>query len=374
MKWLRSSNELLREAALAIIAVMSFAAIMSPVSVGQVPTPARMEPAITPPANTGVLVDPSGTYAFYNVSSTSYLMNLASYQALLKDPYSTPPNGTLQYLGSMVRVSTIINQAAGQNSIVYGEYWSGAGGGDCTSMSVDSGQDGFVCNGSAGTVGTSGVYSSSLTWQSSCYSGSSCITSYWTGLSSHDSGPPPLIQSGITVCVNDLAFCSYSGHNGHNGALSWEAWFEYVASPGGTNGPLYTPTNPTTINGVAYEFVFAFVNSQTQPTFQWTVGSWNYYQSYNDPNVPQTDFQQTEGIMEQAITGGPQQMVMWTPNPNVMTGWWETGKWCGCTYQSGYLGSSYTTGLYYITSNGLSTGTVIAKGATYSSTQFSIWV
>jgi hypothetical protein len=296
-------------------------------------------------------------------------MNLTSYEALLKDPYSTHPTGVPQILGNMVRVPMVSRPAPSHYPVAYNLIWSGAGGGDCASLTVDSGGYGFDCNSSSGTLGTSGVYSASLTWQSACYSGSTCATSCWTGLSPTDSANTPLLQSGIDVCVNELNDCSASSNYGQSGALSWEAWFEFD-SAGFHIG--YTPTNPTTISGVPYEFVFAFVNSETEPTFQWTVGSWNYYYSYNNPYVPQTDFQSSEGIMEQYALSNPQRMVVWSPNPNVMTGWWETGKWCGCTYQYGYLGSSYTVGLYYITSDGTSSGTVIAKGAVYSSTQFSI--
>lgn len=343
-----------------------------PVIASQTSGPNHLRPAIIPPINTGILQDPSGSYVFYNVTSTSYLMNSATYEALLNDKYSTHPTGVVEIVGNMVNVSTISKPGPRHYPVVYNLIWSGAGGADCTSISVDSSGYGLVCNGSAGTLGTSGVYSASLTWQSSCYSGSACANSFWTGLSPADSANIPLLQSGMDICVNDLADCSSGGHNGQSGSFSWQTWMEYDASP---LTFYYPPTNPTTINGVAYEFVFAFVNSITAPTFQWSVGSWNYYYTYNNPNIPQTDFQQTEGIIEQLMPGGgPQAMVKWTPNPNVMTGWWETGKWCGCTYQSGYLGSSYKVGLYYITSNGQSSGTVIAKGAVYSSTQFSIWV
>lgn len=347
-----------------ILSVISLAPLSASMTSGSI----QMKPAIIPPVNTAILVDPSGTYMFYNVTSTSFMMNVASYEALLHDPYSTPPTGTTQIVGNMVNVSTASRPSPPHFPTVYSFNWAGAGGGDCTSMTVGTG---LHCNGSKGTLGTAGVYSASLTWQPSCYYYTACSTSLWAGLSPQDSANSPLVQNGMDVCINDLAGCSYGGHNGQSGSQSWEAWDECYVSPS-NDQTTWTKTNPTTINGVAYEFNFAFVSSKTQPTFAWMVGSWNYYYTDTTSNCPQTDFQQSEGIMEQMIN--PEQMILWSPNPNIMTGWWETGNWCGCTYQSGYLGSSYQVGQYWLTSNGKSSGTLIADGIIYSSTQFEVGI
>ncbi len=325
--------------------------------------PGQLEPSIIPPVNTGILKDPSGTYTFYNITGSSYFLNISSYESLMLDPFSTHPTGQTTVTRSMIEVSVASQPSSPHYPRVLTTNWAGAGGGDCSSITV-----GILlsCNGSAGTLGTAGVYSASLTWQSSCYSGAVCNTSFWAGLSPQDSGNSPLVQNGMDMCVNDLADCSKGGHNGQSGAQSWEAWDECYVSE--LNDHLvWTPVNPTTINGVSYEFVFAYVTSSTQPTFQWIIGSWNYSFTDNVPSCPQTSFQQSEGIMEQ-WTGAPLDMVVWSPNPNVVTGWWETGKWCGCTYQSGYLGSSYKVGLYDIESG----STLVAFGGVYSSTQFSI--
>jgi len=351
--------------AVLLTSVVLFVIALAPVSVSQTPNQIQMKPRIIPPVHTGILQDPSGTYVFYNVTSTSYIMNLTSYEALLHDPYTTNPGGAASVLGDMVLLSTTNRPSPPHWPIAYGEIWAGVGGGDCTSMTVSGG---LVCNGSKGTLGTSEVTSSALSWTSSCYSGTTCATSLWTGLSPQDSSNTPLIQAGMDVCVNDLADCSFGTHNGQSGAQSWEAWDECLASPDHT---VWTPTNPTKINGVAYEFYFVFIQSEAKPTFQWTVGSWNYYYTDYTPNCLQTDFQQSEGIMEQYTHPlNPQEMVVFSPNPNVMTGYWETGNWCGCTYQNGYLGNSYTIGLYYLTSNGQSGGNLIAYGGPWSSTQF----
>jgi hypothetical protein len=65
---------------------------------------------------TGVLTDPSGIYVFYNMTDTQnpngtitsvFYMNLTSYQQLMHDPYSTHPQGEVQIVGNVVRVTSL---------------------------------------------------------------------------------------------------------------------------------------------------------------------------------------------------------------------------------------------------------------------------
>lgn len=169
------------------------------------------------------------------------------------------------------------------------------------------------------------------------------------------------MQNGINVCENHSG-CSGAGSSGK---MTWVMWWTILSQYSSDQS---IASYPTTINGTDYEFVFAFVNSSTQPTFQWIVGSWSYSLTETS-NYPQTDFWQSEGIIEPPLVSGTRTVVtLWSSNPNDMTGWWETGQWCGCTYTSGYYGSSYTDVLYTLTD---SSGSTEAYGSIIGSTTFS---
>lgn len=319
-----------------------------------------LKPSIVPPVNTGILKDPTGTYTFSYLGNGQYSMNLTASEKLLHDPYSGIPNasGEARVLGNSVIITPPRTNTTSYPTDVNGA-WSGAGGGDCSSFSVSNGN--AICNGSSGSLGTSGVLSNSVTWNPTCFSGSSCITSFWAGLSPNSTGSTPLMQNGINVCENNVG-CPGGGSKG---GMTWDMWWVIL---GQQSSDQVIPAYPTTINGTNYEFVFAFVNSNTQPTFQWTVGSWTYSYTTNS-NYAQSSFWQSEAIMEPPVVNGVRQvMTAWSPNPNGMTGWWETGNWCGCTYTSGYYGSSYVVVLYTVTSP---SGSTEAYGSITGSTTFS---
>jgi uncharacterized protein (UPF0333 family) len=85
----------------------------------QVPAPKSLQsdPILpigkVPPVNTASMSDPSGSYVFYNITYTQvgnltinrYSMNLASYEQLQNDPYSTGPPCEMQVVGNMAMVT-----------------------------------------------------------------------------------------------------------------------------------------------------------------------------------------------------------------------------------------------------------------------------
>lgn len=179
-----------------------------------------LRPSIVPPVNTGILQDPTGTYVFSYLGNGEYSMNLSAYEKLLQDPYSGVPNaaGEVQIVGSEVIIVPPSTNTTAYPTDVNGA-WSGAGGGDCSSFSVSNGN--AICNSSSGSLGTSGVYSGSLTWDPTCFSGSSCVTSFWTGLSPNNTGSTPLMQNGISVCENNGG-CPGGGSKGK---MTWDMWW-----------------------------------------------------------------------------------------------------------------------------------------------------
>lgn len=303
-------------------------------------------PSIVPPLNTAVLKDPSGTYTFAYLGNRQYETNLTAYEKLLSDPYSGVPATNVQVTGSSVIITTGQTDVVSTPTDLNGA-WSGAGGGDCSSFSVSNG--GSICNSSSGSLGTSGVCTGAcegtLTWDAKCWSGSSCVSSYWTGLSGNNTNNYPLIQNGINVCENHSGCPS----GGSKGKMTWDMWWTILSQ---YSSDQVISSYPTTINGTNYEFNIAFVNSKTQPTFVWTVGSWTYSLTVSS-NYPQIDFWQSEGVIEPPVVSGTRVVITeWSANPVGMSGWWETGQWCGCTYNSGYYGTSYTSVLYEVLSSG----------------------
>ena len=318
-----------------------------------------LTPSIVPPVNTGVLKDPTGTYTFTYLGNGSFTMNYSAYEKLLQDPYTGIGSGS----DVTVEGNTVIITPPESDTVSYtndvNDAWSGAGGGDCGSFSASDGN--AICNNPSGSLGTTGVYFSSVTWDPTCFSGTSCVTSFWTGLSPLNTGDEPLLQNGINVCEN-LGACPGGGTDKKT---TWDMWWLIL---GQESSDQVISVYPTSINGTNYEFNAAFVNSDTQPTFAWTVGSW-YYSLTESSKYTQNYFWISEGIMEPPLYDSARQVLLdWSPNPNGMTGWWETGQWCGCTYNSGYYGSSYTPVLFTVDS---SSGGTEAYGSITGSTAFS---
>lgn len=123
--------------------------------------PPNLTPSIVPPVNTAVLKDPSGTYTFTYLGPNEYSINASGYEKLQQDPYSGISASNVQTEGNMVIITTpqsnVVSTPTDSNSA-----WSGAGGGACSSFSTSNGN--AICNSSSGSLGTSGVYSDSVTW------------------------------------------------------------------------------------------------------------------------------------------------------------------------------------------------------------------
>lgn len=345
-----------------LTAVLLGAVSLVPLSFGQISGPITLQPTIIPPVNEAILKDPSGTYVIYNATSSRWSMNLTSYEKLLHDPYSIIPAGLVQIIGNMAFVTTQSSSAtyAASTNVSSNYNWSGAGGCDGRSMSVTA--NGPTCNGSKGSLGTAGVYTASLTWIPKCFSGSSCVTAFWAGLSTKYTATGDLVQNGIAVCVSN----SWCSGGGSKGKTSWVTWWEVVPQ---YNSRQPTAIQPATINGSVNEFDFAFSSvNEYMVGLEWQIGSWNYALGATS-NYPQTAFWQAEAIMEAPSINTVTQIPLgWTPNPNTMVGWWETGQYCGCTYAGGNMGSSYAVVLYDLYS---SSNQLMAYGTITSTYQFS---
>ncbi len=361
----------------------------TPISMARVSALPSAQLPFVPSLNDGILKDPSGIYYIYNITSTGYYVNSTTYQKLLVIPTRCVRKVPAKLVGGMVHLplnltalesksplypqpcvvtgtsnstptSEAVQPACGGGGagapIAYGAKWAGASGGDCSSVSTLGAS--LVCSGSHGSLGTAGVYTADMTWYASCYSGTSCWTSFWDGLSPASTGEEPLVQNGIAVCVNYATDCP-GGFS--NGTVAWWAWYEFYPA-----GPIPAEEQPTYINGTTGEFNLAF-SEENQVTFQWTAGSWTWAQTVSS-SYPQTDFYLSSGVMESAYGGA---MTAFSANP--MVGWWETGQWCGCTYSSGYLGLSYPVGVYWLTSNGAPTGNLVAYGQMNTGTSFSVY-
>lgn len=328
--------------------------------------PITPSPSIVPPVNTEILKDPSGTYQFKYLGNGQYSTNMTTYERLQNDPYSGIAAPRIQMNGSTVVMTTpqsnttsLPNKQSSSVAPSYptltGQDWSGAGGGFCT-FSVSGG--GIQCSNPTYTLQTSGVYVSEITWDGHCWNkASGCESSFWTGLSGSNTVNAPLMQNGINVCYN-YAFCPKGGSNG---ASTWNMWWTIISQ---YSTDQIINLYPTSINGTDEEYVFAFVNSNTQPTFQWIVGSWSTSLTVNS-NYAQSSFVQSEGIIEAPLVlGSPApSIVTWSPNPPSMTGWYEAA---GGT-PSGYYGTSYTDVIYVLQSSG---GYTEAQGTITGSSSF----
>lgn len=329
-------------------------------------SPVGLNPTFAPPLNNMVIQDPSGTYWFKYLGGGQYSTDIATYQAVLKDPYNGISASQVQVIGNTVLLTTpqptlvteipsTATQGIASPSTSYPTSsnfeWSGAGGGFCTFVS--QGLNGMYCGSPQYTLNISQVYIASLSWNSACWSGSSCVTSFWTGLSSSYTGgtSSDLIQNGITVCYSDSQYCP----NGTgSGSMTWNMFWNELP---GNNYNQVLATYPTTINGVVYEFEI-FWTSSTSATFFWDVGSWSDYLTIAS-NYTQSNFVQSEGIFESPFPFGfGPPVVTWSSNPSVMTGWYRAaGYWK--TAACGNIGSGYPLALYTLID---SSGTTEAYG------------
>jgi hypothetical protein len=342
-----SNHRIMLTAAVAFSILLMATSI--PIPAGASTTSTRSLPV--PKINMAILSDPSGTYTFNNTVTGEFVINLTGYQKLLEDPYSGI-SGNVSIDGDMVTItvpqSTTVSTPTDTNTA-----WSGVGGGDCASFTA-GGDGSSYCNTSSGTLGTSGVCTGgcegTLSWYPKCWSGTSCETSYWTGLSEQNSSTDVLLQNGINVCVSG----SGCGSGGSDKTMTWDMFYARISHD--SNDQLIG-SYPTTINSTNYEFDFAFNSgtNDTQVTFNWQVGSWSYSLTKN-AYYPQTDFYQSEGVMEAPLVSNSRVVISeWSPNTVTESGWWETGHFCGCTFATGDYGTSYTNILYKLESSGGST-------------------
>ena len=338
-----SSNRQMLLAATVVLSILMLTTSI-PIRAGTSSLSIRSSPV--PKLNTTVLTDPTGTYIFNNTVDDQFVINVTAYQELLKDPY-TGIGGNVSISGDMVTITVPQSNTVSTPTDTNGA-WSGAGGGNCASFTAGGGGS-SNCNTSSGSLGTSGVCTGgcegTLSWYPKCWSGTSCETSYWTGLSEDNTSTDVLLQNGINVCVSGSGCAS----GGSDKTMTWQMFYARISHD---SSDQIIGSYPTTINSTDYQFNFAFNSgtNHTQVTFNWYVGSWSYSLTKN-AYYPQTDFYQSEGIMEAPYVSGSRVVISeWSPNTVTESGWWETGHWCGCTYASGYYGTSYTSILYKLTS------------------------
>lgn len=300
-------------------------------------------PLLLPPPGHAVLKDPSGTYNFTYLGNRQYSTDLATYQRLLKDPYSGTVS-RVQIAGTTVVMTTPEENQSASVPNANSLNWSGAGGGYCSFSITGSGYTQQAnCNNPTDTLYYVSVSTSSLTWDGHCWNRSTstgCETFFWAGLSPTNTGGSYLVQNGICVVYYDI-YCQV-GSSGH---MNWAMWWEIL--------PTWTSIQtlsqyPTTINGTSEIYTALFYYSPTQVTFQWNVGSWVYSLTVN-AGINQNNFVQAEGIFEQPTYQGYYvfPMVTWSPSTATMT-----GKYIGVNHAPNYayIDTSYpswTSAVYY---------------------------
>jgi len=294
--------------------------------------------------NTGILKDPSGTYAISYLPDGQMSMNITAYYKLLSDPYA----GISATLSTVVGETAILQPPDTSGHLSHyptadNGIWSGAAAGNCT-FSAPSNQY-LLCSSATTTMQTSGVYFPDQTWDGSCWNGhSSCVSSFWTGLSAADDSSSELLQNGMDVCYNLSSVCSGGGSHTGTKTMTWYLWWENIHGSNDLHN--YTlNVYPTSINGTDEEFVFSFLGTSQSPTFQWIIGSFSYSLSVSlsGGGSSQSDFVQTEGIFE-APGGGTYALTKWSTNSPLLTGWGEDPSGT----HDVYIGSSYNVGLVYL--------------------------
>lgn len=299
--------------------------------------------------DTEIVKDPSGTYTINYIGDGQMSMTLASYQQLMKDPYTGFSASVSQVVGNAAVGYTVILNPGDTSGNLKDGYptsdsgnWAGAAAGDCTFSVASNG--GLQCGRTAYTQETSGVYGpSTMTWDGSCWTGSSCATGFWTGLSGSNDVSGDLLQNGINVCYNHAGCNGGGSYTGH-GTMTWVLFYADLHGSNKTEKDL--STYPTSINSTQEEFVFSFTETSQSPTFQWSFGSTDYYLTVSLANggSSQSTFVQTEGVFEALGTSSPV-IVVWSPSAPSLTGWGESPHTSAGDVS---IGSSYNVGLLYL--------------------------
>ena len=342
-----------RPASIAAFLLVSFLGItlVANVQVGnatespEYPIPPSSVPLIFPPVNHAEMKDPSGTYNFTYLGNNQYSTDLATYQRLLRDPYSGTSASSVQIIGSTVLMTTpTTSQSASLNANSVN--WSGAGGGYCNFSIAGSGYyQTAQCNNPSDTLYTASAYVNELTWDAHCWNRSTstgCETFFWAGLSPANTGGNPLIQNGICVAYNIL-LCGQGGNV--KGKTYWDMWWEIL--------PTYSSIQvinqyPATINGTSEQYSVTFYYSNTQPTFQWSVGNWVYSLTVST-TWNQNNYVQAEGIFEQPAFNGYYVFPMVTWDPSSVD---VSAKYVGVNHYPTYVTidsstPSWTQAVYY---------------------------
>jgi len=320
--------------------------MMFPLTMGCASTnvlPLQPFPVSSPaPLDTLVIKDPSGTYSFRYLGNGQYSTDIATYQAILQDPYTKVVSSEIETTGNTVLITTPSPLVTSYPTFS-GSGWSGAGGGFCT---FSSGTYGIICGSPQYTLNISQVYIASLSWNSTCLTGTSCVTSFWTGLSNNDTGgsSSELIQNGMHVCYN-LGACP---NGGSSGLLTWNMFWNELP-PYSQNDQIIAGA-PTSISSVVHEFEIYWTGTNTA-NFYWAVGTWTANLQITT-NATQTDFVQSEGILESPTTGnGHYPIVPWSSDPAVLTGWYRAAGWWS-NASTGNIGSGYPLALFNLTYGG----------------------
>jgi len=105
----RASLIAMKRAGVVFLVVVLFIVL----SIGILPNVYRPTPNLTHLQVDGAEIDPSGVHSFYNMTyvqnangttTLTYYMNLTSYEQMLHDTYSSPPQGVAQVFGNMVMI------------------------------------------------------------------------------------------------------------------------------------------------------------------------------------------------------------------------------------------------------------------------------